>query len=82
MTWHLVVWLGLSCPGGLLSGLIPKAVRPFVCERKAESFVCPGRVEAERVVRDAGPGARLFECRGLRCREIEVRWTTSVSIGK
>ena len=82
MTFYLVAWIGLSCPGGLLSGLIPKAARLFICERKPESFLAPWRIEAERKVRESGESSRLYECRGLRCREIEIRRETLVSFGK
>lgn len=80
MSWFLVLWVGYSCPGGMLSGLVPVTARPYVCAREPRSEILTRRSDAERKVRDVGPGARLLSCRGLRCSEVRVTWSQVAEI--
>lgn len=77
MTWYLVAWISWTCPGGFLSGLWPAAVRPMLCQPKPESRVVSGPREARGLV---APGARLYQCGGLKCRELSVVWSSVVKI--
>ena len=83
MSYYLVAWIAFSCPGGLLSGLIPGAARPLVCSREARVELIPRKADAERKVRELGPGAasRLWWCRGLKCSDVKVSWESVVKIG-
>lgn len=76
MTWILVAWLGYSCPGGWLSGLVPLPVRPLVCAPAIElERFDPAQGERARArVLEQGQTARIFRCDPRRCREIPVRW--------
>ena len=80
MTWYLVLSIGLSCPGGLLSGLIPQAVRPFVCAREPREEIIPREADAHKRVRELGPGVQLRACKGLRCRNVPVTWSQVAEI--
>ena len=80
MTWFLVLSIGMTCPGGLLSGLIPAAARPYVCSREPRAEIFTRQADAHRRVRELGPGARLLACRGLRCEERRVSWSQVVEI--
>lgn len=84
MTWYLVAWVSWTCPGGMLSGIWPAAARPLICAPHAEDMLCSRRADAERKVRELGPGAgvRLFAFRGLRGREIDLTWSTKLEIGE
>ncbi len=81
MTWYLVLSIGLSCPGGMLSGFIPQAIRPYVCTREPRAEIIPREADAHARVRQIGPGARLMACRGLRCRDVRVEWSQVAKIG-
>jgi hypothetical protein len=82
MIFFLVSWIGLHCPGGLLSGLIPHSARPLICQKVQEHELFDRREAAQARVIVVGAGARLFEYRGLRRREIEVLWSSNVTFGR
>ena len=79
MTFYLVLWLGYSCPGGILSGFIPAAAKPLVCRSEAKyEMYDPARIEkAKSRIRELGPAAMFFSCRGFKCENVAVAWTTS-----
>jgi len=85
MTYYLVIWIGLNCPGGILEGFIPAAARPFVCAQEVQQMGFAGGSGfsyARDFIRSAGPGAkaRLFVCTGMRTREIKIAWKTELKI--
>lgn len=82
MKFLMVLWLGWSCPGGWLSGLVPAAARPVLCRPVAEyeRFDPARRAQAHARVREQGGSARLFSCDAARCREVSVRWKTEAVI--
>ena len=49
MTLWLVVWVGFSCPGGLLGRFVPAAAKPLVCEQRLEYKITSYREEAAYV---------------------------------
>ena len=77
MTFWIVATISWACPGGWLSGLVPEALRPLVCKQQAQTEVFDRLSRARDRVRDAGPTSRLTACRGLRCKDASVIWTTS-----
>lgn len=79
MIWYLILFVGYSCPGGILGGLIPDAARPLICRQEAKQEIYdPARFEkAKARIRELGESSVLFSCRGLKCKEIRVVWTTS-----
>lgn len=81
MAWHMVLWVGLSCPGGPLSGLIPAGLRPYLCSGQPRWEVVQNRERAERRVRELGPGTVLLACRGISCRQVPVKWSAVAEIG-
>ncbi len=80
MSSYLVLWIAFSCPGGLLSGLIPAAARPYSCARAPRAEISPREHDAHRRVRELGPGARLLACKGIRCSERRVTWEQVAAI--
>ena len=80
MTWYLVLSIGLACPGGWFSGLVPQAVRPYICAKKPHADIFPRNTDAYKRLRELGPDTLLLECRGLKCQEVEVKWRQVVDI--
>lgn len=81
--WWLVVYLKVSCPGWILSGLIPQSVTPLVCEQKSEAQIISQKKDAFNLaidleLKDRGP--RLFYCKNLKCYEKEIKTIKSVEI--
>ncbi len=74
MTWWLVLWINTNCPGGLFSGFIPGFARPLLCSRQQDYSIFSSQSLAVSKIREVGQGARLVECRGLRCSERRIIW--------
>jgi len=83
MIWYYVLWITWACPGGWFSGLVPETLRPIACkaESRMEIFDGAGRGRAEKRIREQGQTAQMWSCRGLKCRQVDVRWITSVEFG-
>ena len=83
MTWFLVTWITWSCPGGLLSGLVPAAARPLVCAPEVKREPYDKLARAQDRVRAIGPGAAasIDQVRGLRLKSQDVTWTQTVNFG-
>jgi hypothetical protein len=66
MNSFLVIWLASSwnCPG--FNFLVPKTLKPLVCEeeRRIEVKMAPDRFGMERLVAQAGRPVRVFELNG------------------
>ena len=77
MTFYIAAALAWACPGGWLSGLIPAAARPLVCQAKPQIELLDRLPAAEARIRVLGPGSRLLACHGFRCKDVPVLWTTT-----
>jgi hypothetical protein len=75
----LVAWTALSCPGGVLKGLIPLNLRPLVCDSMPTAQLYATQPEALLRLKEQGPQATLQICgetKGLmRCQPIKVTWS-------
>lgn len=85
MTYYFLLWLGMNCPMGWLGGrAIPPAAKPLVCTTRPEYAFLDRQDRAVAMLRDLGPGvgARLWRCKGFRCSEVSLRWTTVLEVGR
>lgn len=80
MNYWLVLWIGIQCPGGWFSGLIPGQVKPLICSQQPAFKYTPFRREADRSVLE-NAGARLFWCKNLMCHEIKIERRLETYIG-
>lgn len=83
MTWWLLTYLSISCPGWILSGMIPASVTPLVCEQKSEARLVSSKTEAYKLaieyqLKDRQP--KLYFCKGLKCWEKTISTVKSVEI--
>lgn len=80
MTWYLIAWIALSCPGGMFQKLIPDSAKPFLCEAEPKTKIVSTKREAHKLVTKKGCGAKLFKCKGLRCRGVDISCYTLLEI--
>ena len=75
MKMYVVMWTVFNCPGGWFGGMIPKALKPLVCESKpAYEFYDPAQLDiAHSRIIELGQGSDLHKCIGKKCRSI-VKW--------
>ena len=78
MQWFLVSWMALSCPGGALKGMIPKTLRPLVCDSIPASKLYASEMEALDKLREQGPTSSLQICHEVKglmaCTPAKVSW--------
>lgn len=81
MTWYLVIYIGFTCPGGWLGGLlIPKGIGLLACQKTPTHTILTDKKEVMRLVREQGPGIRVFWCKNLKCSEKKVEWSQVVEV--
>lgn len=76
MTTYVLSWIAFACPGGLLNGLWPAAIRPLVCQSKPQ-FQLYSITEYSRAKKRAlelGEPAQLTLCRGTECEDPMIDW--------
>lgn len=78
MIYFEVVFLAWLCPGGILSGLIPPAGKPYLCAGIPKRELWTHKELAFKRVLELGPEAKaaVYECENLKCRRREVAWKT------
>lgn len=83
MTYWLLTYMTFSCPGWILSGVIPDSVAPMVCENNLEAQLISSKREAYALaekmeLKEKHP--TLYYCRGLKCwqKEISVKKTVEI----
>ncbi len=79
MIYYIVAWLAFQCPGGgAFKGLVPKSMRPLVCEQKSANALYASESEAMAKLRELGPSADLSICREskglMRCEPVKISW--------
>ena len=79
MTFFLVSWAAITytCPGGLFGGLIPAAVKPFVCDKETtvEQRIVSREEDVLKMLRDDVPdidACAVAEVKNGRLKDIEI----------
>jgi hypothetical protein len=82
VVFYLVSWIALSCPGGMLSGLIPAHARPIVCPGIPASVLFVSEQDAMNALIKHGQGSTLQICNEtkglLRCEPAKLEWLPSI----
>ena len=51
------------------------------CQARPEVIIEANRSVVVKKLSEIGPGGRLYQCQGLKCREVRVTWETKMSVG-
>ena len=85
MTFWIVSWMALSCPGGVLKGLIPTALRPIVCDSTPTSKTYESEQEMLAKLRELGPKATAQACLKSQiaiCNTVHISWEPVIEESK
>ncbi len=78
MTFWIVTWVALVCPGGMLKGLIPSSLKPIVCDSTPTSQVYQKEILALERLADQGPRTSIQICNQtgdlIKCNQIPIQW--------
>lgn len=80
LTWYASAF---DCPWGL--GKLPALAKSFICQKseRVEVYSSPYAIEAERKIRELGPGTkvRYLEVSGASVNEVRVLWSSVLELG-